>query len=132
VSSAKNAKESIVIKKKILVAERVRSIGGGFSFVPHRFLMDGFFSSLSPHELLLYFLLVLAGDRNGLSFYSYDKICTLLHMSLDQYIESRDGLIEKDLIAFDGTLFKVLDLPSKPIESVTKQHPMTSRASLRI
>jgi len=121
-----------VIKKKILVAERVRSIDGGFSFVPHRFLMDGFFSSLSPHELLLYFLLVLAGDRNGLSFYSYDKICTLLHMSLDQYIESRDGLIEKDLIAFDGTLFQVLDLPSKPMESVTKKHPMTSRASLRI
>jgi hypothetical protein len=132
VSSAKKAKESIMIKKKILVAERVRSIGGGFSFVPHRFLIDGFFSSLSPHELLLYFLLVLAGDRNGLSFYSYDKICTLLHMSLDQYIESRDGLIEKDLIAFDGTLFQVLDLPSKPIESVTKERPMTTRASLRI
>jgi len=107
-----------MIKKKVLVAERVRSIDGGFSFVPHRFLIDGFFNSLSPHELLLYFLLVLAGDRNGLSFYSYDKICTLLQMSLDQYIESRDGLIEKDLIAFDGTLFQVLDLPSKPIGSV--------------
>jgi hypothetical protein len=100
-----------MIKKKILVTERVRRIGRGFSFIPHRFLIDGFFSSLNPHELLLYFLLVLAGDRNGLSFYSYDKICTLLHMSLDQYIESRDGLIEKDLIAFDGTLFQVLDLP---------------------
>jgi len=112
VSSAKNAEESIVIKKKILVAERVRSIDGGFSFVPHRFLMDGFFSSLSPHELLLYFLLVLAGDRNGLSFYSYDKICTLLQMSLDQYTQARDGLIEKDLIAFDGTIFQVLSLPT--------------------
>jgi hypothetical protein len=103
-----------MIKKKILVTERVRRIGRGFSFIPHRFLIDGFFSSLNPHELLLYFLLVLAGDRNGLSFYSYDKICTLLHMSLDQYIESRDGLIEKDLIAFDGTLFQVLDLPQCP------------------
>jgi hypothetical protein len=25
-----------------------------------------------------------------------------------------DGLIEKDLIAFDGTLFQVLDLPATP------------------
>ena len=75
-----------MIKKKILVAERVRSIDGGFSFVPHRFLMDGFFSSLSPHELLLYFLLVLAGDRNGLSFYSYEAICSLLQLSVEQYL----------------------------------------------
>jgi len=74
-----------MIKKKILNPDRIRCIQGGFSFIPHRFLCDGFFASLIPHELLLYFLLVLAGDRNGVSFYSYDKICTLLQMALDQY-----------------------------------------------
>jgi len=103
-----------MIKKKILNPDRIRSIQGGFSFVPHRFLSAGFFSSLGPHELLLYFMLVLAGDRNGVSFYSYDKICTLLQMTLDRYIMARDNLIDKDLIASDGTLFQVLDLPSKP------------------
>ena len=103
-----------MIKKKILNPDRIRCIQGGFSFVPHRFFGDGFFASLIPHELLLYFLLVLAGDRNGVSFYSYDKICTLLQMNLEQYIMARDELIDKDLIAFDGTLFQVLDLPSKP------------------
>ena len=101
-----------MIKKKILIAERVRGIDGGFSFIPHRFLTGGFFSSLNPHELLLYFFLVLSADRNGLSFYSYDKICTLLQMSLDQYTQARDGLIKKDLIAFDGTIFQVLSLPT--------------------
>jgi hypothetical protein len=30
-------------------------------------------------------------------------------------IEARDGLLEKDLIAFDGTQFQVLALPPKPI-----------------
>jgi len=104
-----------MIKKKILNPDRIRSIQGGFSFVPHRFLSAGFFSSLGPHELLLYFMLVLAGDRNGVSFYSYDKICTLLQMTLDRYIMARDNLIDKDLIASDGTLFQVLDLPSKPV-----------------
>jgi len=104
-----------MIKKKILHPGRIRRIEGGFSFIPHRFLTDGFFASLIPHELLLYFLLVLAGDRNGISFYSYDKICTLLQMNLERYIMARDDLIDKDLIAFDGTLFQVLDLPPKPV-----------------
>ena len=37
-----------MIKKKILVAERVRGVDGGFSFIPHRFLTGGFLSSLNP------------------------------------------------------------------------------------
>ena len=102
-----------MIKKKVLNPKRVRKINGGFSFIPHRFLTDGFLASLNPHELLLYFVLVLAGDRNGISFYSYDKICTLLQMQLERYIMARDDLIDKDLVAFDGTLFQVLDLPLK-------------------
>ena len=100
-----------MIKKHFLNAERIRRIDGGFSFIPHRFLTDGFLSALDPHQLLLYFFLVLAGDRYGLSFYSYDSICNLLQMSMDQYLQARHALIEEDLIDFDGTIFQVLDLP---------------------
>lgn len=100
-----------MIKKHILNDQRIRRIDGGFSFIPHRFLTDGFLSALNPHQLLLYFFLVLAGDRYGLSFYSYDSICSLLQMSMDQYLQARNALIEKDLIDFDGTIFQVLDLP---------------------
>ena len=105
-----------MIEKKLLQPHRVRRIDGGFSFIPHRFLTDGFLSSLSQKEILLYFFLILASDRYGLSFYCYDAICSFLQISLDQYIEARDSLISKDLIAFDGTLFQVLDLPSQPVE----------------
>lgn len=100
-----------MIKKHILNDQRIRRIDGGFSFIPHRFLIDGFLSALNPHQLLLYFFLVLAGDRYGLSFYSYDSICSLLQMSMDQYLQARNALIKKDLIDFDGTIFQVLDLP---------------------
>ena len=103
-----------MIKKKVLEPNRVRCIERGFSFIPHRFLTDGFLASLSQQELVLYFFLVLVSDRHGLSFYSYDAICSLLQLSVDDYIRARDALIEKDLIAFDGTLFQVLDLPVKP------------------
>ena len=105
-----------MIKKKILNPERIRRINGGFSFIPHRFLLEGFLASLNQKELLLYLFLVLASDRNGLSFYSYDIICTRLQFNLDEYIASRDNLMEKDLIAFDGTLFQVLSLPQKQPE----------------
>jgi hypothetical protein len=105
-----------MITKKLLVANRIRRINGGFSFIPHRFLTDGFLEALSQQQLLLYIFLVLAADRHGLSFYSEDRICSFLHMTLEKYTAARDGLIEKDLIAFDGTLFQVLSLPSRPTQ----------------
>lgn len=105
----------MTMKKKILRPDRIRQIRGGFSFIPHRFLSQGFLADLQQKEILLYLFLVLASDRNGLSFYSYDAICTLLELDLDQYINARNSLIDKDLIAFDGTIFQVLDLPEKPV-----------------
>lgn len=103
------------INRPPLVPERVRSIGGrGFAFVPNRFLLDGFFAALDSDELRLYFLLVLAGDRNGVSFYHYDSLCSLLQIRVERYLRARNDLIEKDLIAFDGTRFQVLELPVEP------------------
>ena len=56
-----------MIKKKFLNDKRIRRISGGFSFIPHRFLTDGFFTALDQHQLLLYFFLVLVSDRYGLT-----------------------------------------------------------------
>ena len=103
-----------MITKAPLDHDRVRKIAGSFAFIEHRFLRNGFFSALTHHELLLYVLLVLVADRNGLSYYSYDKICILLRITLDDYIIARDGLMERDLIAFNGYLFQVLSLPAQP------------------
>jgi hypothetical protein len=101
--------------------ERVRRIGpDGFAFVPNRFLRDGFFAALRPAERELYFLLVVAGDRNGLSFYHYDSLCSLLQMELATYLHARNALIERDLIAYDGTRFQVLSLPERPGPATTR------------
>lgn len=110
-----------MIRKKIINPHRVRCIDGGFSFIPHRFLSDGFLAMLDQREILLYLFLVLVSDRYGLSFYSYDAICSFLQLTLDEYMEARDGLIKKDLIAFDGTIFQVLDLPTQPPQSSTPE-----------
>ena len=103
-----------MIDKTPICPQRLRKITGSFAFIEHRFLRDGFFETLTHHELLLYLFLVLVADRRGLSYYSYDKICTLLRISVDEYICARNTLIQKDLIAFDGYLYQVLSLPQSP------------------
>jgi hypothetical protein len=103
-----------MIDRQPIVPNRVRKIVGSFAFIEHRFLRQGFWTGLSHHALLLYFFLVLVADRRGISFYGYDRICSLLGFVLDEYIQARDQLIEEDLIAFDGRLFQVLSLPKHP------------------
>lgn len=119
-----------MIKKKIINPERVRRIYGSFSFIPHRFLTDGFLTSLTQQEILLYLFLVLVSDRYGLSYYAYDSICSYLQLAIDDYIEARDGLIQKDLIACNGTLFQVLDLPPKPANQPPQRATPTTIAQV--
>jgi hypothetical protein len=95
--------------------DRIRRIERGFAAIPNRFLHEGFFASLGHAERSLYFFLVLAGDRQGVSFYAHDRICSVLEITLDDYLPLRNALIAKDLIAFDGTRFQVLSLPAQPI-----------------
>jgi hypothetical protein len=107
-----------LIGRSPIIAKRVRRIDGGFSFIPHRFLHQGFFASLSQQELVLYFFLVLAGDRKGISFYGHDAICSLVDLRNDEYLIARNSLIEKDLLVFDGRRFQVLSLPQRPHQRV--------------
>ncbi len=103
--------------RPLINPERVRRIAGqSFAYIHHRFLRDGFFASLTDEQRSLYLFLVLVADRNGVSFYSYDRICSTLELTLDRYIETRNALIDNDLVAFDGSRFQVLSLPSKPGE----------------
>ena len=109
-----------MIERKPIIPERLRSIEGSFAFIEHRFLRTGFWTALSHHELLLYFFLILAADRQGLSYYGYDKICSLLCFTIDEYILARDGLIGKNLLAFDGSIFQVLSLPGNPVQEAPR------------
>ena len=114
-----------MVSQTLIAPGRTRRIAGqSFSFIPHRFLRQGFFASLDHQERSLYLLLILAGDRHGISFYHYDTICSVLGVPLETYLQARAGLIRKDLVAFDGTRFQVLSLPERLVPSAAR--PLTT------
>jgi len=109
------------MNKQLIVRNRRRRIDGGFSYVPHQFLRDGFFEILQHDELILYFFFVMAADANGLSYYSGRTITQILKMSIDDYQRALDGLLELDLIAAKEVLVQVLQLP--PVNPTDGSHP---------
>ena len=118
-----------MVMQQLLCPQRIRKITGSFAFIEHRFLQRGYWGRLSHQELLLYVFLVLAADRWGMSYYSYDRIVSLLKLSVDEYIAARDRLIEADLIAFDGQLFQVLSLPEE-LPPVSSPGPLTRKTDM--
>ncbi len=79
-----------MIEKQPLNPARIRKINGSFAFIEHRFRY--FIKTLTHQELLLYLFLVLAADKQGLSYYSTDTICACLKISLRQYLKARAGV----------------------------------------
>ena len=80
------------------------------------------------HQALSFsFFLVLVADRRGLSLYGHDRICSILGLGLNEYIQARDELIDEDLIAFNGRLFQALSLPKQPRRSEMMQPPLLQK-----
>jgi hypothetical protein len=109
-----------MISKAPIDPSRLRTIRGSFSWIDHRLLTQGFLAAMSADEMLLYFFLVLVGDRHGISFYSYDKIASLLKLEVERLLKARDGLFQQSLIAFEDGRYQVLQLPARP-------HPQAER-----
>jgi len=103
-----------MISRAPIDSKRIRHISGSFSWIDHRLLSDGFLSDMTAGEILLYFFLVLVGDKNGVSFYSYDRICHFLKMDVERFVKARNLLIDRALIACEKGRFQVLQLPEKP------------------
>lgn len=113
-----------------IVPGRLRRIDGSFAFIPHRFVRDGFLQSLCPDELRLYLMLVLAADRDGISFYSHRRLCEVLELSTHAYLQARESLLRKDLIAADGVRVQVLSLPDAPV--VLEPRPLPRRDQVAV
>jgi hypothetical protein len=120
-----------MISKAPINPSRIRKITGSFSWLDHRLLHEGYLAAMEPAELLLYFFLVLVGDRNGISFYSYDKICALLKIDVERLLAARARLIDKSLIAFEDGRYQVLQLPTRPCRAVETAEQLRQAGSMQ-
>ena len=107
--------------KKILDPERVRRIEGSFSWIDHRFITAGFLQDLPTIEILLYLFLIAVSDRNGISFYHDDRVCSILKIPLTSLGEAREGLIMRSLIAYEPPIYQVLCLPPHPVSPPARE-----------
>ena len=108
-------------KPKPVIIDRIRNIRDcTFGWVDHNFLHKGFLNRLSQQELLLYYFLITVADRNGVSFYDYERICQFLKLELNQYLDARDRLSQYSLIAFKDSVFQVLSLPKLSTETLAR------------
>ena len=74
-------------------------------------LNNGTIASMSAGERQLYLLLSLAADRRGISFYGDQRILRTLGWTHEDLAPARTALVERDLLAFDGTTYQLLPLP---------------------
>jgi hypothetical protein len=92
--------------------DRRRSIRGSFSWIDHRFLREGFDQGLTRLEKLLYFVLVAVSNQDGVSFYSDARLAELLDIRFPHELDgARKELVARDLIAYEGGVYQVLNLP---------------------
>lgn len=82
--------------------QKVRKIANSFAWIDHRLMRNGFLQVMTHQDLVLYLFLVLAADRNGVSFYRKEKICDAVSLNFSQFEIARDRLINLKLIAFEG------------------------------
>jgi hypothetical protein len=81
--------------------ELVRRINGTFGWIDHRLLRGGHIERLTLEDLGVYVFLVLAADRNGVSWYRIEKIGRPLGLTEDRIVFARDRLVERGLVAFE-------------------------------
>ena len=99
-----------MIKKRLLVADRVRQLPReGFSWIDRRFLRD-YAERLTGDAIALYFFLAAVSDKQGLSFYSDASIATRLRIREQAIVEAREELLNHDLVAYQPPLTQVLSL----------------------
>lgn len=85
----------------VLAPTRLRRPPASFAWLDHRLRSSGLLAMLEPPEIGLYFFLVLAADKDGLSCWRLDRIEREMPcFDRSALWKARDRLVELDLVAF--------------------------------
>jgi hypothetical protein len=99
-----------MIPQRVLVPDRLRRPPAtGWSWVDRRFVREHM-AYLSREATLLYFILCTVADKHGMSFYADGTLAVMLRVPLSAFIQARDELLARDLIAHEMRFTQVLSL----------------------
>lgn len=122
-------------KNHIPQPQSIRKIKSSFAWIDHRLLRNGFLQVMTHQDMALYLFLVLAADRNGVSFYRKEKICDALSFDFRQFEIARDRLINFKLVAFEtytalspNGYYQILPIESKAPNFVNQVMQKTTDA----
>lgn len=120
-----------MIRKQLLEPDRRRKIPKSFSWIDQRFVRQGIISTINDPARALYLFLLTVADAEGLSYYSQERICTIMRWSKSTFTDARFALIEAGLVAYRYPLYQVLDLerPSRFSQTPPKPESHTTRQS---
>ena len=103
-----------MMKKRVLVPQRLRQVPDQFSWIDHRLVRENYFVRCDHAAWTLYLFLVSVGDVEGLSYYSDASLIQRLNLDPVQLSASRQQLIRAGLIAYENPLYQVLSLEPSP------------------
>ena len=97
----------------------VRQPVSGFGWLDGRLLREGWLRQIGPDGVAVLSFLALAADRNGVSFYSRDRMAIELDLDLSRLDRALDALLDARLVAHrpwprrrrDG-VWQLLDVPA--------------------
>ncbi len=126
------------MKKVVPYPDRIRRVSKGFGWVDHRLLRESWLRDMSATEVVVYLFLVLASDREGVSFYRKEKIADTTGLDFCDLGQAIADLESKGLIAFrpfckhnPNGFYQVLEVPpiaprSMPINVAPQKIKMES------
>jgi hypothetical protein len=102
IEGSKVFSKRIMRKYHIPQPKNIRNINCSFAWLDHRLIRNGFLEVMTHSDVVLYLFLVLAADKNGVSFYRKEKICEAVSLDYSQFEIAKDRLINIKLIAYEG------------------------------
>ena len=92
--------------------QRILTMPRQFGPLDRRLVYEKHIRLMALEQIALYVFLVCVSDAQGLSFYSEERICRELSMSLNGLWSARDGLIDRGFLLYRRPIYQLLGLPT--------------------
>ena len=96
--------------KRPVDRQRICPMPRQFGALDRRLVYQGHIRLMSFEQIALYTFLICVSDAQGLSFYSEERICRELSMSLNCLWDAREGLIDQGLLLYRRPIYQLLEV----------------------